>query len=507
MSLSPTLAVILVFAMLLAFLVHIRDLNRRRNHPPGPQGYPVLGNVSHVPSRRPWLYFTALNAKFGDIVFLPGIKENTVVLGSYRVVQELFSKRAANYSERYLSTLIQAANPAASPPHTRYGPRWREERRFLHQYLGKEPVAKIYSSQIEQEAQAFVLQSVQSPHTHSSEYANVVTNTWMRVIYGISAESLGKDITRFCQQSIQRVSPCIIPGVHPSNTIPGYFTVSRWYQRFAQMISSAAAGEARWGPATRRLAMITRPYAESKKSYESGHNSESVAAQLFRDGSTSLDGEQLGAVLGSSHTTFGTVQFFIQALLLHPDKQTKAQAELDSVVGPGRLPCVGDISSLPYIEAMYKEVLRWRPVAPIAVPHEAVNEDNVDGYTIPKGAIVTSNLWAISRDDTTYPEPEKFLPERFLGQSPARDPRLFVFGIGRRICPGMALAETTVLAAMLTIIATANVVPALDHGTGDSIAIDTRTTGLFIDNPLPFICQFQSRSNVSLALLRDSLAE
>jgi cytochrome P450 len=52
-------------------------------------------------------------------------------------------------------------------------------------------------------------------------------------------------------------------------------------------------------------------------------------------------------------------------MVLHPAVQAKAQAELDAAIGPGRLPDYNDRSSLPYINAIVKEVLRWNPVAPL----------------------------------------------------------------------------------------------------------------------------------------------
>lgn len=53
------------------------------------------------------------------------------------------------------------------------------------------------------------------------------------------------------------------------------------------------------------------------------------------------------------------------AMVLYPDIMKKAQAEIDELVGPHRLPTFADRSRLPYINAIVKEVLRWRPVGPL----------------------------------------------------------------------------------------------------------------------------------------------
>jgi cytochrome P450 len=84
---------------------------------------------------------------------------------------------------------------------------------------------------------------------------------------------------------------------------------------------------------------------------------------------------------------------FIGALLLFPDVQPRAQAEIDAIIGPGRLPELEDKPRLPYLNAVLKEVLRWRPIGPVGLPHMASEEDIYRGYIIPKGAIVIGNTW------------------------------------------------------------------------------------------------------------------
>lgn len=72
-------------------------------------------------------------------------------------------------------------------------------------------------------------------------------------------------------------------------------------------------------------------------------------------------------------------------MVCNPEVQKKAQAEIDRVVGPHRLPNFDDRPSLPYAEALYREVMRWRPVVPLSVPHAATEDDAYKGYFIPKG--------------------------------------------------------------------------------------------------------------------------
>lgn len=86
---------------------------------------------------------------------------------------------------------------------------------------------------------------------------------------------------------------------------------------------------------------------------------------------------------------------FFLAMMLHPEVQRKAREEIDRVVGDGRLPNVKDRDSLPYVEAVLKEVFRWHPIAPMGLPHEITEDDIYQGYLIPKGAIIIPNIWFV----------------------------------------------------------------------------------------------------------------
>lgn len=75
--------------------------------------------------------------------------------------------------------------------------------------------------------------------------------------------------------------------------------------------------------------------------------------------------------------------------------QTKAQLELDRVVGRARLPEFCDLESLPYINAIVKESMRWKPTAPLGIPHRLMEDDVYDGMLLPVGSIVLANIWLV----------------------------------------------------------------------------------------------------------------
>jgi cytochrome P450 len=72
-------------------------------------------------------------------------------------------------------------------------------------------------------------------------------------------------------------------------------------------------------------------------------------------------------------------------MVVHPEVQEKAQAEIDTVVGKDRLPTMDDRPSLPYLDAIFREIFRYSPIVPLSLPHSAVDDDVYEGFYIPKG--------------------------------------------------------------------------------------------------------------------------
>jgi len=158
---------------------------------------------------------------------------------------------------------------------------------------------------------------------------------------------------------------------------------------------------------------------------------------------------------GAVETTNATLMTFVYLMMKHPEVQQCAQANIDSVVGRQRLPDFEDRVSLPYVDAIMRETLRLHPVLPIGGPRATTEDDVYRGYYIPQGAIVVVNVWGISHNEEKYPNPNMFMPERFLREDGTLndDDIPWVFGFGRRICPGKHVAGASLWSAMVCILA------------------------------------------------------
>ncbi|GAB2227773.1 hypothetical protein Droror1_Dr00009600 [Drosera rotundifolia] len=131
-------------------------------------------------------------------------------------------------------------------------------------------------------------------------------------------------------------------------------------------------------------------------------------------------------------------------LLSHPEKLKIAQAELQDEIGKGNQVQEADIPRLSYLNAVIKETLRLHPPVPFLVPRTGITDVTLGRYTVPKGARVLVNTWAMGRDPSIWERPSLFKPERFLNSKldfKGHDFELIPFGAGRRTCPGLPIGS------------------------------------------------------------------
>ncbi|XP_072041682.1 cytochrome P450 2U1-like [Amphiura filiformis] len=126
-----------------------------------------------------------------------------------------------------------------------------------------------------------------------------------------------------------------------------------------------------------------------------------------------------------------------------PEVQKRIQDEIEDVCGADRLPSYADQENMPYTHAVILEVSRLHSIAILGVPHFACQDAIIQGFRIPKGSLVISNLWGIMHDPDVWKDPYEFRPERFLDDEGAVNvPMEWIpFSIGRRVCLGEKLSK------------------------------------------------------------------
>jgi cytochrome P450 len=164
-----------------------------------------------------------------------------------------------------------------------------------------------------------------------------------------------------------------------------------------------------------------------------------------------LRDEVITLFLAGHETTALALSWIFVLLSLHPAADARLRDELRRVL-PDRSPSPADIPELPYTEAVVMETLRLYPPA-WSLGREAAAPLQVQGYEVRTGDQMFLNVWSLHRDPRFFPEPERFLPERWLDGLAKKLPRFAYapFGGGPRQCIGNAFAmmEATLLLATI----------------------------------------------------------
>ncbi|CAO3645241.1 unnamed protein product [Cunninghamella blakesleeana] len=210
---------------------------------------------------------------------------------------------------------------------------------------------------------------------------------------------------------------------------------------------------------------------------------------------------------GGVDTTSNSLTWLAINLANHPDVQVKMQQEIDSFITKhGRYPTFQERDQVPYIVAVQRESLRSRPISPLGFPHVATKDIVVHDYFIPKGTILVSSMTAMHYNSDVYEDPTTFNPDRFLNYSrtisasandsiESRDQ--YNFGWGRRICPGIYLAEVEMFYVVTRMVALTSIAKGLDKN-GNEITIDPLVhvvDSSLVTSPKPFELRFIPRPN------------
>ncbi|KAH7332819.1 cytochrome P450 [Rhizoctonia solani] len=205
-----------------------------------------------------------------------------------------------------------------------------------------------------------------------------------------------------------------------------------------------------------------------------------------------------------STTTTALVHSFIFAMCIHPEVASRVQVEIDTQVGHDRVPTLNDQSILTYTDAVLKEVIRFYPVFPLGLEHCASENIKVRDYTIKKGTIIEANIWALMHDAVMYPDPYTFNPDRFLKSVPDTDPRRFLFGFGRQVCPGQHIANNSALTMCAAFMSVFDIVA--NQETTKKAAQCVKQPWKMMKpygpmEPMPFSCTIKPRDDAAITVL------
>ncbi|EKM55767.1 uncharacterized protein PHACADRAFT_184539 [Phanerochaete carnosa HHB-10118-sp] len=357
--------------------------------------------------------------RYGDVMYLEVIGKPIVVLSSEDAASDLLDKRSSIYSDRSSFPLQERLGWKDWLGLMPYGSSFRKARKTIQLFLEKNKMPECKPI-IQGRAFAIFLKELLQDPTYMEQLVHCYSSTIiMDITYGYHIRSnddaVFRDVLRLFPIFERSAQPSLLDISPLFGKLPAWFP-GAWFKRF-----------------------VKDPVYIVRK--------EMVCFSIIS--------HLVSIVTCGTETTWHTVTLFFACMLLNPEAQRKGQEEIDSIVGNGRLPDFTDRDSLPYVECIVQETMRWHPIAPLGVPHRVQVDDTYRGMFMPGDATIISNATTMVLDERKFHDPRLFRPERFLpkplGAGEVLSPSV-IFGWGGRICPGRFLADHAVWLAIARIL-------------------------------------------------------
>ncbi|KAF8578222.1 cytochrome P450 [Ramaria rubella] len=483
--------------------------------PPGPKPLPIIGNLMDLPKDKAWETYGRWAKVYGDVIHVSIFGRPIIILNTYRAVNDLLERKSSIYSSRpHLTMFHELMDFGGGTAFQPYGSVWRKHRAVYHKQMHQVAVREFQPAQVKA-ARGLLKLLFQSPQHYRQHIYHMTAGIVMSIAYGHEIAPESDPFVALAESNTKAFVKAVRPGAYLVDIFPKLKHVPAWFPGAGFKIEAQK---------TRENVKQARdvPFRDVKKhmacTLAAGTARPSFVANALIELSTNDEENEdvdvikrvAGGIFGAgTGTTASSIHSFLLAMIMYPDVQRKAQVELDNVVGQERLPQFSDRPHLPYINAIVKEVFRWFPVAPTALPHVTTEDDVYEGYSIPAGSVVIPNSWNILHDPETYPDPLTFRPERFLPDKEgkvARDPAISgTFGFGRRICAGRNLADASVWIAAASILSVFNLSNAIDeNGQKIDLCFALEPVPGFFSHPQPFPCSIKPRSKEAEAMVMRS---
>ncbi|TVY35606.1 Cytochrome P450 monooxygenase [Lachnellula subtilissima] len=391
---APTVLTALAATLLFTLtILLLSDLHTQHHLPPGPLPLPFIGNLLLLlnPNRKAHEVFRSLGHTHGPIFTFWHGREPQLVISDPATTASLLEACSAIFSSRPRLVMLSEIYYQGSGLFTQaYGREWTQRRKLMTHAL-RPALLKGYGERQDAEGSRLV-----------AELAAGVE--WKQAFERYAA-------TAWCvrkKAQVQNFLHLAVPGRYWAETFPALIYMPDFL--------------APWKKAARRMgdddAALNRRLVEDVRAQGDGAGDSLTKTLLAMDAEKEVSGRAFTQIPGALFsagldTTMSALSTFLLALLTHPHILSFARSEIDTVIGRTRAPVLEDEPALPYITALVREVLRWRPVTPFGIPHASTARFEWNGYVIPKGTVVLASHWNISMNAEYYPLPELFEPSRF----------------------------------------------------------------------------------------------
>ncbi|KAM6388738.1 cytochrome P450 1A4-like [Pluvialis apricaria] len=456
----------LVFLLIQSLQQHVP---KGLKSPPGPRGYPLLGNVLEL-RKDPHLALTRLSQKYGDVMEIRIGTRPVLVLSGLETIKQALVKQGEDFMGRPgLHTFQYISNGQSLAFSPDSGEVWKARRKLAQNALKTFSIAPsptssstcLLEEHVSKEADYLVTKFLQLVGEEKSfdpyRYVVVsVANVICAICFGKRYDHNDQELLNIVNLSNEfgdaaaAGNPAdFIPVLQylPSRTMQLFKGINRRFNLFVQKIVQ----EHYTSFDKEHIRDITDSLIEHCQENSVG---EDARVPLSNEKIITIVNDLFGAGFDTVTTA---LSWSLMYVALYPDIQKKIQEELDQTIGQERRPRLSDRGVLPYTEAFILEMFRHSSFLPFTIPHSTTKATVLNGYYIPKDTCVFVNQWQVNHDKKLWKDPSAFNPERFLNAagtevSRTESDKVMTFGLGKRRCIGETIGRWEVFLFLTTML-------------------------------------------------------
>ncbi|XP_074646309.1 steroid 17-alpha-hydroxylase/17,20 lyase-like [Tubulanus polymorphus] len=419
------------------------------NLPPGPKGYPLIGNLLDYKrdGRPPWLHFHNLTKTYGDIFNFKlgfGFLENIIVLNSGESINEAF---------------LQPKSPFDARPKTWSLEKFTDGGRDIMMGDPDDPVWMLMRKLTSGGLRNFLSGARMDHKCHSSLEKGVTllkqhlgepfdTKPVLNLmIFNVICDMLFNAQFEFDDAEFEDLYTSLdaVDKIFGNVILEDVITPLQWLPFKTPTTRKAIELD------THVLDILGKYVTDHQEKYDPDDISDLIDYIIRAKKKLEIENPNLAAKLTERHmvqivndgfgagtsTSSQTLYWMIFFMAKYPEIQTRVQSELDDTIGHN-LPSMSDKPNLVYCEAVMLESMRFCPYGALAL-HATSTDAKLFDFDVPKGSQVWANIYASHHDEKIWPDPDEFKPERFIqkdGKIMPRPRSWLTFGAGRRSCIG-----------------------------------------------------------------------
>ncbi|KAM6443912.1 cytochrome P450 2J4-like [Liasis olivaceus] len=437
---------ILILQIPRLILWHLKEICSRKRDPPGPFPLPMIGSMWRVGISLSETTLRKLAKQYGNIYSLWGGGYHCIVFCGYQAVKEGLIDHSEAFVDRPITSFLFATNQKRgiifSNGHT-----WKQQRKFGVITMRKLGLGKSgMESQIQEEAQQFVeffADTKGQPTDPSLPIMKSVCNVICATAFGHCFSIEDKDFLELMQ------------ALWIALKFGGNFYYIL-YELFPRILKHLPGPHQTALSAVEMIVSFVKKEIRQHKEYPNLHEPQDlIDFYIFQmekskdDPNSTYDEDNMAQCIvdlfvAGTDTTSATLLWALHLMATHLDIQDKVHKELEEVFSSSHSICYKDRKKLPYTNAVIHEIMRNKYALFFGLPRQCVKDVCLNGFIIPKGAVIFPDLRSVLLDPEHWEMPEEFNPNNFLDKEGnfVLKEAFLPFGVGARSCLGELLAKT-----------------------------------------------------------------